>query len=336
MQILINEQVNKEAWNKFVQKNPRGNIFQTNEFYEIYEKSKKLKPLLMVVMYDNHILAGLLAYVSAEKGGVLKSISSRAVIHGGPLFIDSEDGKKAISLLISEFDNKVRKKVIFSQIRNVYAISEINDLLKNEKYDYEPHLNFLIDLTKSKNELWNQMTKARRNGVTKSKRLDVTVEVVKSIKELPSCYELLKQTYTQAKLPLADISLFENAYEVLHPKKMLKIFVAKHEEKKIGVIMALLFKDAVYDWFAGASSEHLKLCPNDLLPWHVIEWASENNYKVFDFGGAGHPDKPYGVREFKRQYGGKEVNYGRYEKIYHETRLKIAKGGYSLWRKLIR
>ena len=34
------------------------------------------------------------------------------------------------------------------------------------------------------------------------------------------------------------------------------------------------------------------------------------------FGGAGKPDKPYGVRDYKLKFGGQLVNWGRFEKVH--------------------
>jgi len=332
MKILINEQVNKDEWNKFVYDNLKGNIFQTYEFYEIYKQTKNLEPVLIATKDDKEILCGLLAYISTEKPGIFSSLSRRAVIQGGPLY--TTHGKNFLNTLMKKYDELVKKRVLFTQIRNLFDVSDIKDILEKEKYVYEPHLNFLIDLTKPKDKLFAQLKKARRNGITKAKRLGVVIEEVDDIQEIDGCYNMLKQTYSYAKLPLASIDFFKNAFSILHNKDMIKFFVAKLDENKIGIITPLLYKKMIYDWYAGASREHLKYCPNDILPWHCIEWGNKTKFDVFDFGGAGHPDRPYGVREFKRQFGGKEVNFGRYEKINQRLKYKIAKTGFEVWKKI--
>lgn len=50
-------------------------------------------------------------------------------------------------------------------------------------------------------------------------------------------------------------------------------------------------------------------------------------YKTFDYGGAGEPNKPYGVRAFKQQMGGELVNFGRYEKIHRPIMYEFGKIG---------
>ena len=54
--------------------------------------------------------------------------------------------------------------------------------------------------------------------------------------------------------------------------------------------------------------------------WYGIKDAISNNFSRFDFGGAGSPDKSYGVRDFKKKFGGKEVFYGRFQKNHKPNR----------------
>jgi lipid II:glycine glycyltransferase (peptidoglycan interpeptide bridge formation enzyme) len=46
--------------------------------------------------------------------------------------------------------------------------------------------------------------------------------------------------------------------------------------------------------------------------WGEMQYAAENGYPLFDFMGAGSPDQPYGVRDFKAEFGGELVEHGRF------------------------
>jgi dTDP-D-glucose 4,6-dehydratase len=74
---------------------------------------------------------------------------------------------------------------------------------------------------------------------------------------------------------------------------------------------------------------------NELLKWHILHWGAENGYRVYDFGGAGKPDEPYGVRDFKAKFGGELVNFGRNICIHAPTRLKLSQAGYRLFRQYL-
>ena len=102
----------------------------------------------------------------------------------------------------------------------------------------------------------------------------------------------------------------------------------------IGGRVTLMHKEVVYAYSVGVPNKYKRLYPNALLNWEIIRWGAGNGYRTFDFGGAGKPDKEYGVREFKRQFGGKLVNYGRCKKIHSPVKMKIAEMGFEVYRKM--
>jgi len=51
---------------------------------------------------------------------------------------------------------------------------------------------------------------------------------------------------------------------------------------------------------------------------------------LFNFGGAGKPGQPYGPREFKKDFGGKLVEYGRHHLVLSPLRYKILEFGLKL------
>src|SRR5690606_22913074 len=102
---------------------PKSNIFQTSELYFIYESSIKVKPIWVIVLDANqNILGTLLAIIHKEHSGILGKFSSRAIIWGGPLIKD--DNEQVLDYLLSNFNKIIRKKVIYSQFRNIWNWNE--------------------------------------------------------------------------------------------------------------------------------------------------------------------------------------------------------------------
>ncbi len=115
-------------------------------------------------------------------------------------------------------------------------------------------------------------------------------------------------------MPLADLSLFLSSFNILREKKSLVIFNSHYNNEVIATLWLLKYKDSYYDWYSGSDYRFSNMNPNDSLIWYGIKDAISNNFSRFDFGGAGSPDKSYGVRDFKKKFGGKEVFYGRFQK----------------------
>ncbi len=238
-----------------------------------------------------------------------------------------------MGFVLKEYDKIIKKKAIYSQFRNFRDWSDLKEIFIKNGFEYEEHLNILIDLTKTEEQLWKEVYSKRRNEVRRATKEGAYFSIEHTEDSLKKCYGILQEVYSRAKLPIPDYNFFYNLYRMGSNSKLL-IFCAYYKTEIIGCMLALSFKDTIYDFYAGSMMKYYKKYPNDLIPWEVFKWGKENNYKVFDFGGAGKPDVPYGVRDYKKKFGGEFVNYGRYEKVHQPKMFEIAKVGFKLWQKI--
>jgi len=326
-----------KQWSEFVYNHPQGNIFQTPEMAEVYKRTKNYEPILLAVVdtKNDEILAVLQAVVIKEISGFLGTFSARSIIQGGPLFIENEKGIEALKVLMEHYDKiTTQKKALYTQIRTMWDMSNILSFFNSIGYEYEEHLNFLIDLNRPEEEIWRDIHKSRRKGINRAFNRGVVIEEVRDKMFIPIFYGIVEETYKNARIPLADISLMESAFELLAPKNMATFYMAKYEDIYVGARVVLNYKGLIYDWYAGALSDYLSLYVNEALVWHILKEGANNRYHTFNFGGAGKPNEEYGVREFKRRFGGEMVNFGRYTKVYSPIRMKIAEKGFSIYRKM--
>lgn len=335
--LRVTDSIDHKKWADFVYNHPHGNIFQTPEIREVYERTKNYKPITLAAMdrEGDEVLAILHAVMIREMGGYLGTFSARSVIQGGPLFVESDAGTNAVVALVGAYDMMVRKKVLYTQIRNMWDTSEVMQFFDETGYRYEGHLNFLSDLTIGVDGLWGQLYKSKRQGINKAMKNGVMVEEIEDKDQLQLFYELVRKSYHSSNIPLTDISLFESAFDVLTPKDMCKFFLAKYNNKYVAATCFLSYKGVIYDWYGGVDRKFSNYRPNEFLEWCTIKWGAENGHHLFDFGGAGKPGEPYGPREFKKEFGGRVVNYGRYEKIYSPVKMKIVKKGFGVYRKVV-
>jgi lipid II:glycine glycyltransferase (peptidoglycan interpeptide bridge formation enzyme) len=113
------------------------------------------------------------------------------------------------------------------------------------------------------------------------------------------------------------------------------MLLAELDGQTIGVLTLLLYKDVVYYWYTGTLRSHARARAGDLLVWHAIQLGHSDGYGVLDFGGAGKPDEPYGVRDFKAKYGGELVDFGRDVWVPAPLRLRLATVGYETMRRFL-
>ena len=307
-------------------------IFQSTEMFKVWKKTKNHQPFFTIIENDKgEVIASLLAVIQKEHSGFLGKFSSRSIIMGKPIYPDND--LTVFDALLKAYNNYISRKAVYSQFRNFIEYSQQEkEIFKQNGYYYEPHLDIIHQLDKSLEEQFTALHKGRRKNIRRAERAEVSFREVLDEKEFTIAYDLVKSTYNRVKLPMPDRTLFTTSYEQLSKRNILKTFVAISNEEIIGCRMVLCYSDIIYDWYAGASDDHLDKYPNDFLPWKVMEWGSQNGFKFFDFGGAGKPDIPYGVRDHKLKFGGELVEYGRFEKVHNKFMMRIGELGLKLYK----
>jgi len=323
-----------EEWSEFIQEHPFGNIFQTPEMNQVYAHTKNYEPVVVAVVDDeNSEILSFLQAVVINEVNFLRKLTSRSVIQGGPLIAYRD--KRAISsikILFESFDKIVGKKAIYTEIRNMWDTSDVHQTFYNIGYMYTPHVNFLIDLSASPEEIFSNFKRDKKRAIKKAKKSGIKIKQANTLEEIEAFYKIISETYKTANLPKPPRSLFFSVFEILKKKNLAKFFLASFDGEVIAGRLVLCYKGTIFDWYAGAKKDFLNLRPNELLVWHVLKWGSENNYSTFDFGGAGNPKKKYGVRDFKRQFGGQMVEFGRYKKVYSPRMLKLLEKGLNIYK----
>jgi lipid II:glycine glycyltransferase (peptidoglycan interpeptide bridge formation enzyme) len=333
MALTIVNEIEIKSWAQYVKYHPKGNIFQSPEMFEVFRQTKNHKPVFLAVVNENKKPLGILvAVIQKEHRGFLGMFSARSIIIGGPLV--SQNNKEVATLLLHEYHKLIKGQAVYSQVRNVFDQIHLQNSFERAGFIYEPHLNILINLEKSEDELWKNMAGKARNKIRKAVKNGVRVKESSLEVDLEAFYQVLEEVYKRAKLPLVHYSLFKNALEGVGNCSMIKAFYAILDGKIIGGRLCLVYNDIIYDWYAGSKPDFYKYNPNDLLPWEIMKWGKENGFRTYDFGGAGKPGKPYGVRDFKLKYGGDMVEFGRYEKVHKPILMSIGKMGMKYYKYL--
>jgi serine/alanine adding enzyme len=327
----IVEQIDSTQWERFVLEHPKGSVFHTPAMVEVFRRTKNYYPFVRAAVDPAGDIVALLVAVRIQTlPSPLGPFSSRSILHAEPLCRPVPLGVEAMTALLAEHDNYMKNRALFTEVRPLQAAGSEEAALACQGYDHKRYLNFVIDLSQPAAKLRGDMTKSCRGNIRRSEKQGVTVE--ETTKDgLEEIHRLLRQTYERAGVPMADRSLFAAAFDVLWPREMLKACIAYWDGKPVGANLLLLHKETAFDWYRGLARIG-SIYPGESLVWHEIQWAQAHGYRVFDFGGAGWPDVPYGVRDFKAKFGGQLVDHGRYRKVYSATRLALAEKAYELSR----
>jgi lipid II:glycine glycyltransferase (peptidoglycan interpeptide bridge formation enzyme) len=337
MDLKIVHHLNRDHWRDFVDTHPDGNIFQTPELFEVYSRTRGYKPLLWAVTdVQGQIQALHLPVRVTLRNGVLHYLTTRNVNFGSVLANENEEGRKALSLVLEKYNQEVSRAIMFTELRNVRDQGAFQDIFQQHGYHYQPHLNYFLELDRDHYDILQSFSRSTRSHIRKNVREEAVI--VKEITEagmLPLFYELVKMTYSHARIPLADISLFQEAFKILVPKGMARFTIAFVNGIPASAAVTIQYKDVVYGWYNGVNRSFRPHYPNEFIIWEQMKWGSENGYRVFDFGGAGNLNRESGVRDFKLKFRGSLIEFGRNVCVHAPIRMNLAENVYNFGRKLL-
>lgn len=325
-----------DRWRMFVDGHPQGNVFHTPEMFQIFSETRGYHPELWASVEDDQVLALFMPVHISLQNGRFRRLTTRSVSFGSVLSLPGEYGYQALEQLLRAYKAGSGKESLFTELRNISPRGDLLPLLRKEGFAYEEHLNYLIDLDRPPEAVFKSIGKRTQRNIKRALHKALAeISVVTEKTDLKACYSLLEMTYRAARVPLADYSVFEAAFDILRPKRMVRFTLAKVDENPAAVSIELLHKDVIYGWYGGMDRKYTPFVPNELLMWHILKWGAENGFKQYDFGGAGKPQERYGVRDFKAKFGGELVCYGRNTWIPHQSLFLLAKAGFGLLRRYL-
>jgi len=319
-------------WDNFVKSHPFGTIFQSPIVFDLYKSTANYDPRILFCLEEGELVGVLLSVKLAEGKGLKALLTSRFIIHGGP--IAKENRMDILSALLEHHVYAYGKSAIYTQVRNLFNTDDVASVFSKLHFKFEDHLDIHINLKIETIEFWNSLKPKLRQNIRKAEKNGVELHMAapEDVKEI---YDILVEVYTKAKLPIPPKSLVQSAFDQLLLSGNLLSLVAKYEGKIIGCRIGLLYKDLIYDWYAGSLTEYQKWNINDYLPYKTIEWGLNNStYNVFDFGGAGKPGIPYGVRDHKLKFWDELINLGRYQKIHKPLIYSIMYAAFNIYQKV--
>lgn len=326
----------EEAWRRNVEEHPASNVFHTPEMFHVFHRTKDHQPELWAFIKDGHISALFLPVQVTLMDGLLRRFTTRSVAYGSVLCASGSEGQEALARLLQTYTNKSDGASLFTELRNLSNMEAVQPVLRRRGFVYQDHLNYLIDLKRLPEEILNSIGRRTRKHIRRGlRRENVVVEQVTEREHIATCYNLIQESYRAAHVPLADRSLFEAAFNILHPINMVRFTLAFVDRVPVATSIELLYKETVYGWYSGVDRSYSSYVPSEMIMWEILKWGAENGYRVYDFGGAGIPDEKYSVRDFKAKFGGELVSYGRNTYIHSPTFFTIAERGYQLLRRFL-
>ena len=259
-----------------------------------------MEPFAYAVEKEGQLSAVCVGYVTKERSAIKQFFTRRAIIIGGPAVADTCTNED-LSVLLEAIHADIQSKTIYIETRNFNDYTSWREAFERTGFSYKPHLNFHVDPS---------VNKLSENRKRQLKRSNATVLDAAGEAEIREWYDVLAELYrTKVKTPLWPIEFFLEAYR----QDIAKFLLVQHEERIIGGSMVVADEKTVYEWFeCGLNAQYKDQYPSVMATFAGIQLAQQSCCTRYDMMGAGEPGVPYGVRDFKAEFGGKLVEHGRF------------------------
>lgn len=341
--ILTYTEIDREAWSRLVQTSRTGTWFQSPEAYELFASLPEMfTPFAFGVVGKPESDAGQIVeatlrgvcvgYVTKERSRLRQFFTRRAIILGGPCLAEDATDEEVTALLSTlNAQLSTLNAPIYIEIRNFNDYSRWRGAIEAAGFSYQPHLNFHVDCT-DKQKMWERLSDNRKRQIKRGKpTTDPTLKGGEkegkdvSEQDVREWYGILQELYrTKVKTPLLPVEFFVQAYK----QGVGQFLLIRHEGKIIGGSMVVKSSDAVYEWYeCGMNAAYKEQYPSVMATWAGMQYAHEQGCARYDMMGAGVPGVPYGVRDFKSEFGGTLVEHGRWLYVAKPWLYAIGKAG---------
>ena len=322
------QEIDQLQWQELIQSSPTATWFQTDEAYRFYQSVCGIQAFAVGVVEEDRLVGLVVGYITKEKNPIKQFLTRRAIIIGGPLLAE-DISKEALHTLLSSIKNLPslqggdggRLTPIYIESRNFHDYSRWKSTFEQSGFAYQQHYDIHVYCNAQ-----HQMSERRQRELKRAIKNGATVAEAQSETEIRDWYQILHRLYREkVRTPLFSEEFFLQFYR----NGVGKYLLVKHEGKVIGGMMCpVLDSRAIYEWYVcGLDEEYKDLSPSVVATHAAIEYAKKNGLPLFDFMGAGEPEIPYGVRDFKMEFGGELKEFGRFLCIRKPLLYKIGEIG---------
>lgn len=233
--------------------------------------------------------------------------------------------------------NPNKFKDLFSQIKSwQYSFAKekslncfrMDPLISADKLDVLQNLGYVksmaptqakyvweIDITKDEEVLLAEMKKVARYNIRNSAKAGIQVVRAKSTHEVKHFFNILSTTTKRHEFTSFNEDYFLKQFELLKDS-MFNLYLAKIGNQFISAALINTYDQTGYYSHGGSlnSKELQKYGASYLLHWEIIKDLKQRGFKTYNMWGIVPESMEVnngmqGVSDFKKRFGGKEVNY---------------------------
>lgn len=320
LEARILKQSEENLWEEFIKTHPLSTIHQAPAWGHFLSKiSSRGKYWIIVLEEKNKIVGGTLLVRHSLPYGYCWLYAPR-----GPL-LDYNYTEKQMEELMSVIQKIAKEEnAIFLRVDPVFTIAPHFKYFYTVKHGFQPEHTLIIDLTKSHEEILQNMKQKGRYNIRLAEKKGVKIRKSdhenpdKFLKDTKQFCEILNQTAKRDHFHGHDLNYYQSMLDTLSPHKNAALYLAEYDHKIIAGIIVTFFKDTATYYYGASGNDFRNIMAPYFLQWSVIKEAKKEGYKYYDFFGISpmvrkgihikkHPWQ--GVTDFKTKFGGEKISY---------------------------
>jgi hypothetical protein len=280
----------EDDWRKFLRRGDFAAHYVSPEYFrEPFFREKQ--PFVILAWKGDRIVAALSGI--HEEQHLSCGLMSRPQI----CFDKTVDVAAASEALAAGLLNEAQSEKLIT----FYSWVPLNTLSKHRYDSKQEEGVVMLDLTKGSNELFKEFSSTRRTDIRNAIKRGIEVVIARTPDEFKAYYEIYADWCQRKKIAPSSFEVVGEALRL--PNR--RLFLARYNGKTIAATIIRLYPGGMVEYAANSSLvEYVKLRPNDLLQWRVVEWACAEGHKSYSLGGA---------HLFVRRMGGNIVPVYRYQ-----------------------
>ncbi len=317
----------KITWNDFLVAIAPNTFLQSWEWKQVQEQDGEYAKTLG--FYEGKELVGvaLLITVHAKRG-------VHYLCPHGPILRDAEKMKDVLKQLVSYCKDHAEDAVALRIAPLVESTPENTQLFADLGFKPSPlhvhaELTWVLDISKSEEDIFSGMRKTTRHAITKAKKEGVTIDISHDISSLERFWPLYEQTKNRHGFVPFTKDFITSQASILGASNMMFFVIAKYNGEDVAAALLFQFGSTVF-YYHGASKKLPSSVPAaQLLQWEAIREAKRRGATRYNFWGIApdnEPNHPFaGITVFKKGFGGYAIDY------LHAQDLPLSWKYWKLW-----
>jgi len=184
-----------------------------------------------------------------------------------------------------------------------------------------PKYTFVLDLTKSEEELLKAMHHKTRYNIRVAQRHGVEVREDNSPRAFHDYLRLLKETTGRQGFYAHSAQYHRTMWETMSRGGIAHVFRSMYRGKTLTAWIIFAWKDTIYYPYGASCRQYREVMAPTLTLWEIARWAKQHGFQYFDLWGALGPapnkhDPWYGFHRFKEGFSPTLVEFvGSYDLV---------------------